>query len=117
MLKLSEFSISKIKSVSTEIFIKFEDTDLSPEQYFFLKNQLNKYNLYINSDYSLKYQVQYNNSSRQSLIRIKIIIPNHLIPSDTIKANKILMEPINTFQLFYDAQNNIYKKKYARNLL
>jgi hypothetical protein len=47
---------------------------------------------------------------------MNIIIPNHLIPCDAIEANRILMEPIDTFQLFYDAQNNIYKKKYAKKL-
>ncbi|MGB7969242.1 MAG: hypothetical protein WCF28_06690 [Methanobacterium sp.] len=116
MLKINEFNINKIKSVSTEIFIKFEDTGLSKKQYSFLKNRLDKYNLYINSEYSLEYQIKYNKSSQQSLIKMNIIIPNHLIPCDAIEANRILMEPIDTFQLFYDAQNNIYKKKYAEKL-
>jgi hypothetical protein len=40
MLKINEYNINKIKSVSTEIFIKFEDTDLSQKQYYFLKNRL-----------------------------------------------------------------------------
>ena len=115
MIKVSEFDINKIKSLSTEIFVKFEDHGLTKEQYDFLKNRLDKYNLYINAEYSLKYQIQYNKSSKQSLIKMNIIIPNDFIPSDAIKANRILMEPINTFQLFYDAQNDIYKKKYAKN--
>ena len=116
MINVSEININKTESVSTEVSFKFEDTGLSQEQYSFLKDRLDKYNLYIDSEYSLKYQIQYNKSSKQSLIRINIIIPNHFIPSDAIEANRILMEPINTFQLFYDAQNNIYKKKYARKL-
>ena len=33
-----------------------------------------------------------------------------------MEANRILMESIDTFQLFYDAQNNIYKKKYVKKL-
>lgn len=116
MLKINEFNINKIKSLSTEIFIKFEDNGLSKKQYSFLKNRLDKYNLYINREYSLDYQIQYNKSSKQSLIKMNIMIPNHLIPCDAIEANKILMEPIDTFQLFYDAQNNIYNKKYPRDL-
>ena len=110
MLKINEYNINKIKSVSTEIFIKFEDTDLSQKQYYFLKNRLDQYNLYINSEYSLGYQIQYNKSAQQSFIKMKIIIPNHLIPCDTIEANKILMEPMDTFKLFYDALNNNIKR-------
>lgn len=115
MIKVSEFDINRIKSMSIEIFIKFEDTDLSQEQYSFLKNQLHKYILYINREYILNYRIQYNKSSHQSWIKMNIIIPTQFIPSDAIKANRILMEPINTFQLFYDAQSEIYKKKYATN--
>lgn len=116
MINVSEININMTESVSTEVFFKFEDNGLSQEQYSFLKNRLDKYILYINSEYSLKYWIQYDKSSKQSLIKINIIIPNHFIPSDVIEANRILMEPINTFQLFYYALNNIYKKKYARKL-
>ncbi len=28
-----------------------------------------------------------------------------------IKANEILMDPTNIFQIFYDSQNEIYKRK------
>lgn len=116
MINVSEININKTESVSTEVSFKFEDIGLSEEQYSFLKDRLDKYNLYINSEYSLNYQIQYNQSSKQSLIKINVIIPNDFIPSDAVEANRILMEPINTFQLFYDAQNNIYKKKYSKNL-
>jgi hypothetical protein len=116
MINVSEININKTESVSTEVSFNLRNIGLSQEQYSFLKDRLDKYNLYINSEYSLKYQIQYNKSSKQSLIKINIIIPNHFIPSDAVEANRILMEPINTFQLFYDAQNNIYKKKYSKNL-
>jgi hypothetical protein len=67
--------------------------------------------LYINTEYSLKSELQYDNSLQQLSIGINIIIPNQYLPNDPNNANEILMEPINTFQMFYDAQNEIYTQK------
>ena len=112
MLKTNDIQINKIKLDATNISAIFEDPEVHPEQYTFLKNRLNNYKSYIKSEYSLKTELRYDKSSQILTIGIIINIPNHYIPNDLNKANEILMEPINTFQLFYDAQNEIYKRKH-----
>jgi hypothetical protein len=111
MLKTNDIQIEKIKLAETNIFATLEDSEVQPEKYFFLKNRLNTYKFYINSEYSIKSKIEYDESSKLLSIGINIIIPDNYIPEDTKKANEILMDPIDTFQLFYDAQNKIYEKK------
>jgi hypothetical protein len=111
MLKTNDIQISKIKFEATNISVIFEDPEVHSEQYTFLKDRLNNYKLYMNSEYSFKFELQYNKSSQFLSIGINIIIPDIYIPSEHEKANEILMDPINTFQIFYDAQNEIYNRK------
>ena len=107
MLKTNDIHINKIKLEATNLSVTFEEPEVHPEQYIFLKYRLNNYKLYINSEYSFKSELQYNKSTQLLSIRINIIIPDYYIPKDPTKANEILMDPINTFQIFYDAQNEI----------
>ena len=92
----------------------FEEPEVQLERSIFLKKRLNRYKLYINSEYSLKSKIEYNDSSKLLSIYISIIIPESCIPNDFNEANEILMEPVYTFQLFYDAQTEIYTKKYKK---
>jgi hypothetical protein len=114
MLKNNNFQIDKIELAATNISATWEDPEVQPEQYSFLKDRLNTYKFYINSEYSLKSEIEYDESSKLLYIEINIIIPEQYIPDDTKKANEILMDPINTFQLFYDAQNKIYERKNSK---
>jgi hypothetical protein len=114
MLKTNDIQIEKIKLAETYISAKLEDPEVQVEQYYFLKDRLITYKFYINSEYSLKSEIEYDESSKLLSIGINIIIPDHYIPDDTKKANEILMDPINTFQLFYDAQNKIYERKHLK---
>ena len=112
MLKTNDIQINKIKLEATRISVVLEDTVVNPEQYIFLKDRLDSYKFYINSEYSIKSEIQYNKSSQLLSIAINIIIPNQYIPNAPIKANEIIMDPVNTFQIFYDTQNEIYNRKY-----
>ncbi len=109
MLKTNDIQIEKIKLAATNISATLEDHEVQPEQYYFLKDRLTTYKFYINGEYSIKSELDYDESSKLLSIGINIIIPDHYIPEDTKKANEILMDPINTFQLFYD-----HKTKYTR---
>jgi hypothetical protein len=110
MLKTNNIEITKIKFDATNVSVTFEEPDVHPDQYYFLKDRLNNYKLYINSEYSFKSELQYDKSSQILSIGIDLIIPEHYVPTDPIIANDILMDPINIFQIFYDAQNEIYKR-------
>jgi hypothetical protein len=112
MLKTNDIQINKIKLEATEISVALEDTGVNPEQYIFLKDRLDSYKFYINSEYSIKSEIQYNESLQLVSIAINIIIPDRYIPNDPIKANEIIMDPVDTFQIFYDTQNEIYDRKY-----
>lgn len=112
MLKTNDIQIEKIKFEATNIYAKLEDPEVQPKQYNFLKDRLATYKFYIHSEYSLKSELEYDEPSKLLSIGINIIIPDQYIPDDTKKANEILMDPINTFQLFYDAQNKIYERKH-----
>jgi len=111
MLKTNDIQINKIMDAK-KISVILEDPIVEFDQYTFLKNRLKDYKLYINSEYSLKSELQYNKSSQLLSIEINIIIPDKFMPKNTTEANNILMEPINTFQLFYDVQNEIYNRKH-----
>ena len=111
MLKTNDIQIKKINLAASNISVTFEDSKVKIEHYKFLKNRLSTFKFYINSEYSLKSELQYDESSQLLSIGLNIIIPTQYLPDDPNKTNEILMEPINTFQLFYDAQNEIYKRK------
>ena len=111
MLKTNDIQINKIMDAK-KISVILEDPIVEFDQYTFLKNRLKDYKLYINSEYSLKSELQYNKSSQLLSIEINIIIPDKFMPKNTTETNNILMEPINTFQLFYDVQNEIYNRKH-----
>jgi len=117
MIKLVDVKINKIKNESTLVSIKFEDKDISKKQYKFLKNQLYKFKLYINKEYSMKFDTQYDKLLKLFLIDLNVIIPNYLIPKDPEKSTETIMEPIMVFQLFYEAQNQISKKNRSKNSL
>ena len=115
MLKTNDIQINKINLAASNISVTFEDSTVKIEHYKFLKNRLSTFKFYINSEYSLKSELQYDESSELLSIGLNIIIPTQYLPEDPNKTNEILMEPINTFQLFYDAQNEIYKRKQGIN--
>jgi hypothetical protein len=71
--------------------------------------------LYINNEYSVKLNTQYDETLNQLSILLNIIIPNNLIPEDPDKVQQTMMDPINLFHDLYEAQNEIFKKYYSKN--
>ena len=110
-IKTNEIRINKLKNTTIKISVLFEDNKINPERYSFLKDSLNTYHLYLNSEYSIKSKIQYDKFSEQLLILINILIPDKLVPSDSGKAKETIMDPVNLFQEFYEVQNEIYKRK------
>ena len=62
MLKTSDIQIEKIKLDAIDISVTFDDPEVPHEKYNFLKDRLSKYKLYINSEYSFKSELQYDES-------------------------------------------------------
>ena len=116
MLKTNDIQIKKIKLDATNILVKLEDNEVTPEQYTFLKQRLKTYKFYINSEYTFKSEIEYDKSSQLLSIGINIIIPEYLIPKDPEKANETIMDPIDIFQIFYEVEILIYKRNHQKNL-
>jgi hypothetical protein len=114
MLKTNDIKIKKIKLEATNILVKFEDNNVHPEQYTFLKKRLKTYKFYINSEYSFKYEIEYEKSSELLSIHINITIPEYLIPKDPEKAKETIMDPIDIFQKLYEVETLIYKRNHQK---
>ena len=114
MLKTNDIQINKIKLGETNISVTLEDPEVHPEQYTFFKKRLKTYKLYINSEYTFKSQMEYEESSQLLNIRINIIIPEYLIPKDPEKAKETIMDPIDVFQKFYEVETLIYKRNHQK---
>ena len=112
MIKLIDKKINKIKTSATYISIKFEDTQISKKQYTFLNDRMYRYKFYINNEYTLKSEIEYDESSKLLSIGINVKIPDHFIPKDPEKAKETIVDPIDVFKKFYEAQNEIFKKNH-----
>ena len=65
-MSIIKFIKSEIKITyrfSVDLILTFEDTKISKEQYSFAKNELNKYDWYINDEYSMTTETMYKESS------------------------------------------------------
>ena len=113
MLKTNDIQIEKSKIDIRKISVTFEDPEVQQNQYIFLKERLTTFKFYINSEYSLKSEIKYDKSSKLLLIEINIMFPEQYLPRDPSNINEILMDPIDTFKIFYDAQNEIYYRKHG----
>ena len=113
MLKTIDTKIQRINATTTEIILKFEDTGLKLEQYTYLKDRLDSFKLYLNTEYLLKSKNTYDQNSGQFLLELTILIPDHLMPLE-FKAIDVSNEITDLYKIFYDAQNQIYKKNYQK---
>jgi hypothetical protein len=114
MIKLTDTKINKINHGATEVSFNFEDAGLKKNEYKFLKERLNMFKSYVNSEYSIKSEIRYNEFSEILFIRIIIKIPDNLMPKDPVKSTETIMDPIILFQKFYQAQKEIYQRKYLK---
>jgi hypothetical protein len=109
MIKIVDIKIDNKNSATTNIYFKFEDNNVNYDRYNFLKERLDNFKLYIDKDYTTENEIQYNEISKQMIIKIFIIIPDKYMPQDFEKCTEIIMNKINLFRNFYEAQNEIYK--------
>jgi hypothetical protein len=114
MLKINDIQINKIKLEARNLLVKLEDNKVHPELYTFFKKRLKTYKFYINREYALKSEMEYEESSQRLSIVINIIIPEYLIPKDPEKATETIMDPIDVFQKFYEVETLIYKRNHQK---
>jgi hypothetical protein len=110
LIKIVDIKINNKKHSTTDLFLKFEDNNVSNDQYAFLKDRLHTFKNYITKDYSLECKMEYDKISENLFIEITIIIPEKLMPKDLEKCTEIIMNKIYLFRKFYEVQNELYKK-------
>lgn len=109
MIKIVDIKTNE-NQTSTHIFLKFEDNTVNKELYTYLKEQLDKFKLYTNNDYSTKLEIKYNNHIETLTIEITIIIPVKIMPKELDKSVEIIMNKINLFRNYYESQTEIFKR-------
>lgn len=113
MIEFRDCKVNKTKPVATDIFIIFEDTEVSEKQFKFLKDKLDDYILEINEEYDLETKTDYDKSSKVLLIGITVVIPDRLLPkgstmSDVHTPNiKLIADHIAGFRQFYERQKDL----------
>ncbi|MBZ2166187.1 hypothetical protein [Methanobacterium spitsbergense] len=105
MLKFDEYEIKVNKPFATDMVIKFVDNGVNREQYRFISNRLHNQNLYLDNEYSMTSEIEYNESLQTLSIEVTIIIPNRIMPKDADKTKEIFIIHINRFQKFYERIN------------
>jgi len=101
VLKLIKNEITVTKPFATDLYLKFEDMGINKEQYLFLNKRLNNYISYIDCEYSLTSNMQYDEFLRILSIELTIIIPNRLMPKEVDKVKQLITVKINRFIKFY----------------
>ncbi|WP_048191908.1 hypothetical protein [Methanobacterium sp. SMA-27] len=110
MIKIVDIKTNE-NQTSTHIFLKFEDTPVNKELYTYLKEELDKFKLYTDNDYSTKLEIKYDEILETLTMEITIIIPVKIMPKELDKSVEIIMYKINLFRNFYEAHNVIYMNK------
>lgn len=112
MIKIVDIKINNKNPTTTEIFFKFEDNHIDKDRYLFLKNKLYTFKFYIDNDYTMESELEYDEILEDILIGITIIIPEKLMPIDLEKCTEIIINKINLFRKFYETQNELYYRKH-----
>jgi hypothetical protein len=108
ILKFIKSEIKITYRFSVDLILTFEDTKISKEQYLFVKNQLNKYDWYINDEYAMTTETTYKESSGMLLIVLDIIIPDHLKPQDENILSQMITDHANKFSKFYERHMELH---------
>ena len=109
MIKIVDIKTNE-NQTSTLIFLKFEDNIVSNDLYSYLKEQIDKFKLYIDKDYSTKLEIKYDEILEKLTIEITIIIPVKIMPKELNKSVDIIMNKINLFRNFYESQTELYRR-------
>ena len=87
--------------LSTDILLKFEDIGINTEQYTFLKDRLDNFNLILDSEYSITLNSNYDEPKKMLSIELILSISNLLKPKD-IQLEQIINNQTYRFINFYE---------------
>ena len=87
--------------LSTDIVLRFEDTGINKEQFSFLKDRLDNFNLILDSEYSINIDSNYDESKKILFIEMILSISDLLSPKD-IQLEQIINDHSYRFINFYE---------------
>jgi hypothetical protein len=117
MLDFINFEIlDKSNPFATDVLLRFEETGVNVEQLNFIKDRLDNYNLYIDSKYSMTFDLEYDEFKEILLMGIVIIIPDRFIPQDDEKFTQLIEVFISGFQQFHERTIQFLKEKIEKGL-
>jgi len=103
ILEFIEFEmLDRTKPFASDILLKFEDDEVNKIQFDFIEDRLDNYNLYIDREYSMTYDAQYDESDEILALWIIISIPDRFIPQEQEELTQLSMGLIEGFQKFYE---------------
>ena len=103
ILEFIEFEmLDRTKPFASDILLKFEDNEVNKVQFDFIEDRLDNYNLYIDREYSMTYDAQYDESDEILALWIIISIPDRFIPQEQEELTQLSMGLIEGFQKFYE---------------
>jgi hypothetical protein len=93
---------------NTNILLRFEDTGINTEQYTFLKDRLDNFNLILDSEYSIAPNSNYDASKKIYFIEMILSISDLLKPKDT-QLEQIINDHSYRFINFYERNIQSFK--------
>jgi len=106
--------LDRTKPFASDILLKFEANTINKTQYAFIEDRLDNYNLYIDPEYSMTYNSQYDESKEILSMGIIITIPDRLIPIDQEEFKQLCNGLIDGFQKFYERSIQFLNNKKRR---
>jgi hypothetical protein len=117
MLDFINFEIlDKSKPFATDVLLQFKETGVNIEQLNFIKDRLDNYNLYIDSKYSMTFDLDYDEIKGILMMGIIIIIPDRFVPQDDEKFTQLIEVFISGFQQFHERTIQFLKDKQEKGL-
>jgi len=99
---VSAEKLSRTKPVASDFLLKFKDADVNKAQSVFEIEHLDNYNQYMNSEYKITFDAQYNESVQLLIIGLIVTIPDRLIPDEDEKLVELWMDLVKGFLKFYE---------------
>lgn len=101
MIRNISYELLDKTKLSTDIVLRFEDTGINTEQYNFLKDRLENFNLILDREYSTMLNSSYDESEKKLFIEILLSISDILKPKDN-QLEQIINDHSYRFIKFYE---------------
>lgn len=96
--------------LTTDILLKFEDIGINRDQYIFMKDRLDNFNLILDKEYSATLDSEYDEFKNFLLIEILLSISDLLAPKD-VQLEQIVNDHSYRFIKFYERNIKLFNSK------